>query len=71
MPGSLAEAYAKRLQLKVKTGDIKPRTRDMKLERLGQCNKVWQNCSPPGGLTLRFTAKEETTRRRRPYEQSF
>lgn len=46
----MAEEYVKRLQLQVDTGDIKPRTKDTKLESLDQCRKVWQELFGTGKI---------------------
>jgi hypothetical protein len=48
--GALAEEYAKRLQLHVDTGDIKPRTLETKLEGVEQCKKVWQEMFSTGKI---------------------
>jgi integrase len=48
--GSLAEEYAQRLQLKVDTRDIKPRTRETKLESVDQCGKVWHELFSTGKI---------------------
>jgi hypothetical protein len=48
--GALAEEYAKRLQIQVDTGDIKPRTLNTKLEAIEQCKKVWQEVFSTGKI---------------------
>lgn len=48
--GALAEEYEQRLELQVVAGDIKPRTRETKLESLDQIQKVWQELFSTGKI---------------------